>query len=197
MIPDSIKTGFSATPDDEIPREIEELQQRITTIMMVLMKRALMTAATFVAHSGGTMVGPVDIANGIKFEATTFFDSEGLEEETEQMSEYIFGDHGEEEDSMEESEDDEDVEDDEDDMDPEKKRMIDTFLDVVGDEFEQAGGEVMTHRTSGQECECRICHGMSHIEDVWNSWDVSEDPIKHFLKNHVEATEQMVLDQLV
>ena len=106
MVPESIKTGFSATPDAEIPREIEELQQRITTIMMVLMKRALMTAATFVAHSGGTMVGPVDIANGIKFEATTFFDSEGLEEETEQMSEYIFGDHGEEEDSTEESEDD-------------------------------------------------------------------------------------------
>jgi len=198
MIPDSIKTGFGTEADFVQGGAPIELQQKITSIMMVLMKRSLQSAATYVMHHGGTNVEAIHISKGIKLEATTFFDSDGLEDETEKMQETIFGDMDMITCEKEESDDEviSSSSDDEDELDPEKMRIVDTFVDTVGDEFESAE-DIMAMKTDGETCQCRVCKNIDTIDEVWASWDVSGDPIKAFLKHHVERTEQMVREQLI
>lgn len=204
MIPASIKTGFG-TEDVMPPEQERELQEKITSIMMVLMKRSLVAAATYVLHGGGTSVEAVHISKGIKLEATTFFDSDDLEEETVTMQERIFGQESDDDVSNTESvgsccgtdSDSEVVYSDEDDLDQEKKKMLDTFIGSVEDDLGSTQGPSMDTRTDGDVCECDICSKMDAIDEIWESWDVSDDPVKFFLKEHVNNTDKLVHEQFI
>jgi len=193
--------------EGDVPDEqVRELQEKITSIMMVLMKRSLVSAATYVLHSGGDKVEAEHISKGIKLEATTFFDSDDLEDETVLMQERIFGGLDDSEDDDHESvgscsdpeiESDEDiVYSDEDDLDPEKKKMLDTFIGTVEDDLGTQGPSLDT-RTDGDICECDVCSKMNNIADIWDAWDVSEDPVKYFLKQHVNNTDALIHQEYI
>jgi len=205
MIPASLKTGSRAT--EVMPSEQErELQEKITSIMMVLMKRSLVAAATYVLHNGGTTVEAIHISKGVKLEATTFFDSDDLEEETMTMQERIFGQESDDDSNIGSmgscSGEDNDsggnvVYSDDDNPDPEKKKMLDTFIGNVEDDLGSTGGPSMETRTGGDVCECDICSKMDAIDQVWESWDVSDDPVKFFLKQHVNNTDTLIREKFI
>ena len=206
MIPDEIRTGFGLESDMCQGEAMDELQRKITSIMLVLMKRSLNTAAIYIVHRGETQVQAEHISKGIKLEATTFFDSDGLEDETDEMREWIFGDEtqdmimcdDDDSEGISSSESDDDtiriIRDD--DLDPEKATMVNTFIDAVGETFDSVG-DIMARKTDVDTCVCEICSKMDAIDEVWDAWDISGDPIKAFLKQHVEKTDQMVHDQLI
>jgi hypothetical protein len=202
MIPTSLKTGFTNTQDDVLPEDLKNMQERISSIMMVLMKRSLVSAATYVLHMGGGKVEADHISKGIKAEATTFFDSEDLEQETEEMHERIFGDGADDSDASVVSDDDdsdvssdEDPDYDEDDLDEDKKKMLDTFIDIVEDDLGTDGPSLDT-RTEGETCQCEICSKMNNIDAIWEAWNVDDDPVKFFLKRHVDNTDRLVHQEL-
>jgi hypothetical protein len=209
MIPVSMKTGFTNDPDGvNVSGDLKDMQERITSIMMVLMKRSLVTAATYVLHCGGGEVEASHISKGIKLEATTFFDSDDLEEETADMQARIFGDDNNEDEDEDEDEVDEDWSDTDtitssdgedeyvdEELDDEKKKMLDTFIDIVEDDL-GTDGPTLDTRTEGNICECDICKKMDNIDAIWEAWNVDDDPVKCFLKKHVNNTDLLVKQEL-
>ena len=198
-----MKTGLLES--DALPPQIEELLTRIKSIMLVLMKRALIRAANFATHNGSTIVESEDIEKGVRLEAMTFFDSDGVEEEMVEMMGVIDeaeADEGYETASAssdgEVTDNDGDEDDDDDDEDEAMgmhlvpdgaiSKQLDVFLDHVEDEVNRRGVVIGNGR-----CDCVDCQRYRDVDAVWDAWQPGDDPVKQFLKHHVERSRQLLL----
>lgn len=194
-----MKTGLLES--DALPPQIEELLTRIKSIMLVLMKRALIRAANFATHNGSTIVESEDIEKGVRLEAMTFFDSDGVEEEMVEMMGVIDeaeADEGYDSDETASASSDGEVTGDDDDEDDEAMGMhlvpdgaiskqLDVFLDHVEDEVNRRGVVIGNGR-----CDCVDCQRYRDVDAVWDAWQPG-DEVKQFLKHHVERSRQLLL----
>ena len=192
-----MKTGLLES--DALPPQIEELLTRIKSIMLVLMKRALIRAANFATHNGSTIVESEDIEKGVRLEAMTFFDSDGVEEEMVEMMGVIDeaeADEGYDSDETASASSEGEVTGDEDDEamgmhlvpDGAISKQLDVFLDHVEDEVNRRGVVIGNGR-----CECVDCQRYRDVDAVWDAWQPGDDPVKQFLKHHVERSRQLLL----
>ena len=192
-----MKTGLLES--DALPPQIEELLTRIKSIMLVLMKRALIRAANFATHNGSTIVESEDIEKGVRLEAMTFFDSDGVEEEMVEMMGVIDeaeADEGYDSDETASASSEGEVTGDEDDEamgmhlvpDGAISKQLDVFLDHVEDEVNRRGVVIGNGR-----CDCVDCQRYRDVDAVWDAWQPGDDPVKQFLKHHVERSRQLLL----
>jgi hypothetical protein len=192
-----MKTGLLES--DALPPQIEELLTRIKSIMLVLMKRALIRAANFATHNGSTIVESEDIEKGVRLEAMTFFDSDGVEEEMVEMMGVIDEaetDEGYDSDETASASSEGEVTGDEDDEamgmhlvpDGAISKQLDVFLDHVEDEVNRRGVVIGNGR-----CDCVDCQRYRDVDAVWDAWQPGDDPVKQFLKHHVERSRQLLL----
>jgi hypothetical protein len=194
-----MKTGLLES--DALPPQIEDMLTRIKSIMLVLMKRALIRAANFATHNGSTIVESEDIEKGVRLEAITFFDSDGVEEEMVEMMGVIDeaeGDEGYDSDDTSAGSDGEvaSIDGDEDDeaMDiklvPDEaiSKQLNVFLDHVEDEVNSRGVVI-----GNDTCECSDCQRYRDVDAVWDAWQPGDDPVKQFLKHHVERSRELLL----
>jgi len=158
MIPTALKTGFAASNNDDV----SAIQTRLLALLALMIENSISNAIVHSVHTGIDEVDDALMERALMIEAMQFFDRDSLEDDVreleKEMSEMSDEEDEDEEDEM--SEDDEDDEDDDDIMPPPE-------LDDDG------------------VCRCGLCKRFETVDTDWQAWDVTDDPVKSFLKSHI------------
>lgn len=185
MVPEKLQTGFSAIDSGDIGAEQSAFIAKIMGLVLLLLKRAMILAGNVVKHRGGNVVGAADVNLALMHEAMTFFDSETLEQDLDEMVAML-------EDSL-------DV-----DIDPSDAEAIgehsDALIDNLMDEAARAMPDDPQDSDDGPEnpgsikCSCKMCAAIERVDEKWEEWDVTDDPVKAFLKHHLDTIMAQELD---
>ena len=112
-----------------------------------------------------------------------FFDGEGLEEEVESMVDMLEETIDEEERLMEAEE--EDGESHLQDSGESISALSDSLFESI---IEKASGAPLNPSDKQTEpCDCDVCESLRTVDDDWAQWDVAGDPVKQFLKDHINV----------
>ena len=160
MFPTSIKTGFAAGNNDD---EVSAVQTRLLALLALLIENSISNAIVYSAHTGIDEVDDALMRRALMVEAMQFFDRATLEDDVLELEEAIL-----EEDDMSEDDDDEDDEDVMSDDEDDEDTMPPTELDADG------------------VCRCDLCKRFETVDTDWQVWDVIDDPVKAFLKSHID-----------
>jgi hypothetical protein len=168
MIPEKLQTGFGMldTSDDLSSEQIYFIKH-IIAILMVLIKKAMEASATYVKHQGQSVVGAEEINSALKNEAMLLFDADDLEQQVALMLESL-------DDLVGQEHDDEG-------MGDLSDALIDDMLADTITQVESTASEHLTPTT----CDCESCSQITRANERWETWDVSDDPVKAFLKHHI------------
>ena len=163
MIPSAIKTGFSAGNCDD---GVNAIQTRLLALLALLIENSISNAIVYSTHAGVDEVDDTLMERALKVEALQFFDRDTLEDDVLELEEAML----EEESSDDDDDDDDDdvgmmIDDDDDDDDD--NIMPSAELDADG------------------VCRCDLCKRFGTVETDWQDWDVVGDPVKEFLKKHI------------
>ena len=161
MIPSAIKTGFAGNCDDGV----NAIQTRLLALLALLIENSISNAIVYSTHAGVDEVDDALMERALKVEALQFFDRDTLEDDVLELEEAML----EEESSDDDDDDDDDAVDDDDDdgMSDDDGTMPSAELDADG------------------VCRCDLCKRFGTVEMEWQDWDVTHDPVKEFLKNHI------------
>ena len=141
-------------------------------LVLVLIKKAMITAGVVVKHRGGDVVGANDVNAALMHESMTFFESETLETDLEDMLRML----------------EETMSDDEDGVDGERlSSRYDSLIETLMDEAEQALPDEDPPGSGTVDCTCDICSKIEGVEAAWAAWDPEDDPVKLFLKEHLSV----------
>lgn len=173
MIPDKLQTGFDMSGGgDELSAEQYTFLTNVIALFMVLVKRAMKSSATYVHHQGRNVVLVDDINNALKREAMILFELDDLESQVATMIE-----------TLEQTLDgeDEDI--------PLRDEGIaavsDSIIDTMLQDTVEDIGEGPSPGKEADECRCNDCLAIVQANETWETWDVSDDPVKTFLKSHI------------
>ena len=155
MIPSAIKTGFSAGNCDD---GVNAIQTRLLALLALLIENSISNAIVYSTHAGVDEVDDTLMERALKVEALQFFDRDTLEDDVLELEEAML---------EEESSDDDDDDDDDDDGDDDDDIMPSAEHDDDG------------------VCRCDLCKRFGTVEMDWQDWDVVGDPVKEFLKKHI------------
>ena len=162
MIPTALKTGFAASNNDDV----SAIQTRLLALLALMIENSISNAIVYSAHAGIDEVDDALMGRALKVEALQFFDRDSLEDDVLELEKEM----SEMSDEEDEDEDDEDEDDEEDEM-SEGGDDDDTLpppeLDADG------------------VCRCETCIRFETVDADWHAWDVTDDPVKGFLKNHI------------
>ena len=159
MIPSAIKTGFAGNNNDEM----SAVQTRLLALIALLIETSISNAIVYSTHAGVDEVDDTLMKSALKVEALQFFDRDTLEDDVLELEEAML----EEESSDDDDDDDVGMMIDDDDDDDDDNIMPSAELDDDG------------------VCRCDLCKRFGTVEADWQDWDVVGDPVKEFLKNHI------------
>ena len=167
MIPSAIKTGFAAGNCDD---GVNAIQTRLLTLLALLIENSISNAIVYSSHAGVDEVDDALMKRALMVEAMQFFDRDTLEDDVLELEEAMLED--------ESSDDDDD--DDDDDVDDVEELSEDD--DVMSDD-----DDIMPPAELDADgvCQCDLCKRFGTVETDWQAWDVTGDPVKEFLKNHI------------
>lgn len=156
MFPTAIKTGFAASNNEDV----SAIQTRLLALLALMIENSISNAIVYSTHAGIDEVDDALMERALKVEAIQFFDRDSLEEDVLELEKEIL-----------EMSDDEDEDEDEDEMsedgDDDDGTMPPAELDADG------------------VCRCDLCRRFETVDADWHAWDVTDDPVKGFLKNHI------------
>jgi len=155
MIPTALKTGFAASNNDG---EMSAIQTRLLALLALMIENSISNAIVYSTHAGIDEVDDVLMERALKVEALQFFDRDSLEEDVLELEKEIL-------EMSDEDDDDEDEEDEE--MSDDDGTMPPADLDADG------------------VCRCDLCKRFETVDTDWKAWDVTDDPVKAFLKTHI------------
>ena len=157
MIPTTIKTGFAASNNDG---EMSAIQTRLLALLALMIENSISNAIVYSVHAGIDEVDDALMERALKVEALQFFDRDSLEDDVRELEEAI----------LDEDLSDEEDEDEEDEM----SEMSDGDGTMPPAEIDADG-----------VCRCDLCRRFETVDADWHAWDVTGDPVKGFLKNHI------------
>ena len=158
MIPSAIKTGFSAGNCDD---GVNAIQTRLLALLALLIENSISNAIVYSTHAGVDEVDDTLMERALKVEALQFFDRDTLEDDVLELEEAMLDDDDDDVGMSDDGDDDDDDGDDDDDIMPSAE------LDDDG------------------VCRCDLCKRFGTVEMDWQDWDVVGDPVKEFLKKHI------------
>ena len=180
MVPDKIQTGFNVVDShDELSPEQYNFITRVMGLVLLLIKRAMITAGQVVQHRGEKIVGPEDVNKALMHEAMVFFESETLDQDLDEMvkqlQEFVEEEQAKEEEAQHSS-----------------GESVSSFADslfdsIVDDATETAGHAEPLENAEGHVCACETCCSVRNVDEAWGVWDVTGDPVKEFLKEHINV----------
>ena len=158
MIPSTIKTGFAASNNNE---DVSAIQTRLLALLALMIENSISNAIVYSTHAGIDEVDDALMGRALMIEAMQFFDRDSLEDDVLELEK-----------EMSEMSDDEDLSEDEDDED-----------DEGGDDGD--GTMPPAELDADGVCRCDLCRRFETVDADWHAWDVTDDPAKAFLKNHI------------
>ena len=161
MIPSALKTGFAAINNND---EMSAIQNRLLALIALLIENSISNAIVYSTHAGVDEVDDALMKSALMVEALQFFDRDTLEDDVLELEDAIL----EEDEMSDDDDDDDDGDDDDDDGDDDDGTMPSAELDDDG------------------VCRCDLCKRFGTVEMEWQDWDVTHDPVKAFLKNHID-----------
>lgn len=187
MIPDKLQTGVMAIDSHDVGPEQYALITKIMGLVLLLLKRAMILAGNVVKHRGGDTVGAEDVNQALMYEAMAFFDSETLEQDLEEMVATLEEVIGEEPLS------------DADAIGDHSDALIENLLDDASRAMSGSSDSIdSTDSIDSEEddgpgnpgdkvCSCEMCAAVENVREAWDQWNVSDDPVKAFLKQHLDT----------
>jgi len=132
-------------------------------LLALMIENSISNAIVHSVHTGIDEVDDALMERALKVEAYQFFDRDSLEEDVLELEKEIL------EMSDEEDEDDEDEDEmsEDDEGDDDDGTLPPAELDADG------------------VCRCDLCKRFETVDADWKAWDVTDDPVKGFLKNHI------------
>ena len=161
MIPTALKTGFAASNTDN---EMSAIQTRLLALLALMIENSISNAIVYSTHAGVDEVDDALMERALKVEAIQFFDRDTLEDDVLELEKEIL-----------ETSDEEDEDEDEDDEEDEMSEGDDDDGDTLPPAEIDADGV----------CRCDLCKRFETVDADWKAWDVTGDPVKGFLKNHI------------
>ena len=160
MIPSAIKTGFAGNNNDEM----SAVQTRLLALIALLIETSISNAIVYSTHAGVDEVDDTLMRRALMVEALQFFDRDGLEDDVLEIEDAIL---------EEESSDDDDDDDDD---------------DVGMSDDDDDGDDIMPSAELDDDgvCRCGLCKRFETVDTDWQDWDVIDDPVKAFLKSHID-----------
>ena len=131
----------------------------------MMIENSISNAIVYSSHTGIDEVDDALMRRALMVEALQFFDRDTLEDDVLELEEAIL---------EEESSDDEDDEDEDEDEDE---------MSEDGDD----GDGTLPPPELGADgvCRCETCIRFETVDADWKAWDVTDDPVNAFLKNHI------------
>jgi hypothetical protein len=182
MIPDKLQTGMVAIDSHDVGAEQFTFITKVMGLVLLLLKRAMILAGNVVKHRGGDTVGAEDVNQALMHEAMTFFDSETLEQDLEAMVQML-------EDSLDCDIDLTDA----DAIGEHSDALIENLLDDASRAMSDSNDSDDSSEDDGprnpgdKECSCEMCAAVENVREAWDQWDVTDDPVKAFLKQHLDT----------
>jgi hypothetical protein len=167
-IPPLLRTGFDTLHEKPKIDAESPLGKRLIGLVCVLIRRASMTAATYVEHSKRKMITPNDIVLALKHEAIKFASDKGLEtleEEMENMNPLLESSSAENGIDIDE--------------------VVDGQIDEEEDDEEDEEEDEEDEDEEGQECDCETCRELRNVD--WEAWQPT-DPAQAFIKTALDNT---------
>ncbi len=187
MIPDKIRTGFDSTEYLAADPQQQDLQTRLVSLVVLMVEYSLTNAMTYSLHHGIEEVDDAVMKLALQVEAMRFFERDNLETDLGDVIDSIT--------YMSDDEHDEGEDDSEHDA-----SGVDDAPDSVNVDGDTASGgarlqesievpeDAIPPRVDGGDgtCHCDTCLRFRTIVIDWDAWDVESDPIKSFLKMHID-----------
>jgi 3,4-dihydroxy-2-butanone 4-phosphate synthase len=190
MIPENIKSGFSAATAEAMSAEdMAVLKTRMLGLVCLLIKKAAVTAGVFAEHQKRSVVDAPEIILALKHESMQFFQRDTLEADLNTMLRDMTSEQGSvdmvnqfiassPEDIRSSSAD-------------AGEGLVDTVLDVVESELQESLPTPVDTDDADHPCACSLCTRMENIDFLWEAWQ-PDDPAEQFLKNHLETLVNVV-----
>jgi len=185
MIPEKLQTGMTAIDSHEVGPEQYAFITKIMGLVLLLLKRAMILAGNVVKHRGGDTVGAEEVNQALMHEAMAFFDSETLEQDLEEMVAML-------EEAIDEETDLSDADAIGDHSDALIENLLDDASRAMSDSNDSEGDG--PRPPDDKECSCEMCAAVENVREAWDQWDVTDDPVKAFLKQHLDTIMAEELD---
>ena len=184
MIPISIRAGQGhpsfQTDDDAV---LSPLQMRLLSLLVIMMRKAGETAATYTEHAERTKPTAEDFIRGLKYQAHHFL-NQVTEEEVDAMQGQMFGESEGESDGESNGESEGEINES---SSSSSSSSSDNDAPILTDDDE-------AFTVTG--CRCEVCMEVERIADSWEQWKPEGDDVYMYLKTSIDTIVERVNEEM-